>query len=99
LGTLTIHNLPTANKAVRTEIMTGLHNSPSLSLEVQRSLEQSDLNLEVQRQEFMTQAREEDNDSSLSERIAAELNGGVPLEESIRKQLGSVHILTDKLSS
>jgi Domain of unknown function (DUF4157) len=85
---------PTANKAVRTGIMTGLHNSPSLSLEVQRSLEASDANFEVQRQEFLTQAREEDNDSSLSERIAAELNGGVPLEENIRKQL-EAHFNTD----
>jgi hypothetical protein len=84
---LTIHNLPTANKAVRTEIMTGLHNSPSLSLEVQRSLEASDANLEVQRQEFMSEARETENSSSLSDRIANELNGGIPLEENVRKQL------------
>jgi hypothetical protein len=77
---------PTANKAVRTGIMTRLHNSPSLSLEVQRSLDQSDLNLEVQRQEFLTQAREAEENSSLSERISAELNGGVPLEQNIRKQ-------------
>jgi Domain of unknown function (DUF4157) len=85
---------PTANKAVRTGIMTGLHHSPSLSLEVQRSLEESDANLEVQRQEFMTEAREQENNSSLSDRIAQELNGGQPLEENIRKQL-EAHFNTD----
>jgi Domain of unknown function (DUF4157) len=85
---------PTANKAVRTGIMAGLHHSPSLSLEVQRSLELSDANLEVQRQEFLTQARETENNLSLSERIANELNGGVPLEENIRKQL-EAHFNTD----
>jgi Domain of unknown function (DUF4157) len=85
---------PTANKAVRTGIMTGLHNSPSLSLEVQRSLEASDANLEVQRQEYLTQARETENNSSLPERIANELNGGVPLEEGVRKQL-EAHFNTD----
>jgi hypothetical protein len=67
--------------------MTGLHHSPSLSLEVQRSLEISDANLEVQRQEFITEARETENSSSLSDRISNELNAGVPLEENIRKQL------------
>jgi Domain of unknown function (DUF4157)/Bacterial SH3 domain len=85
---------PTANKAVRTGIMTGLHNSPSLSLEVQRSLEASDVSLEVQRQEFLTEARESENNSSLSERIANELNGGQPLEENVRKQL-EAHFNTD----
>jgi Domain of unknown function (DUF4157) len=74
--------------------MTGLQHSPSLSLEVQRSLEASDASLEVQRQEFLTQARETENNSSLSERIANELNGGVPLEEGVRKQL-EAHFNTD----
>jgi Domain of unknown function (DUF4157) len=85
---------PTANKAVRAGIMTGLHNSPSLSLEVQRSLEESDANLEVQRQEFLTEARAQEENSSLSERIANELNGGIPLEEGVRKQL-EAHFNTD----
>jgi Domain of unknown function (DUF4157)/Bacterial SH3 domain len=85
---------PTANKAVRIGIINGLHHSPSLSLEVQRSLEESDLSLEVQRHEFMTEAREQENNSSLSERIAQELNGGVPLEENVRKQL-EAHFNTD----
>jgi Domain of unknown function (DUF4157) len=85
---------PTANKTVRTGIMTALHNSPSLSLEVQRSLEASDASLEVQRQAFMSEARETENNSSLSDRISQELNGGQPLEENVRKQL-EAHFNTD----
>jgi Domain of unknown function (DUF4157) len=54
----------------------------------------SSLSLEVQRQEFLTEARESENNSSLSERIAQELNGGQPLEENIRKQL-EAHFNTD----
>jgi hypothetical protein len=74
--------------------MTGLHHNPSLLLKVQRSLELSDANLEVQRQEFMTEARESENNSSLLERISQDLNGGIPLEQNIRKQL-ETHINLD----
>jgi Domain of unknown function (DUF4157) len=79
---------------MRIGIMTGLHHSPNLSLEVQRALEASDANLEVQRQEFITEAREQENNSSLSERIAQELNGGQPLEAGVGKQL-EAHFNTD----
>jgi hypothetical protein len=78
---------PIANKTVRTGVMSALQTSPALSLEIQRALENSDQSLEIQREQYLIEAREADESTPIADRITSSLNNGVPLEKNIRRLL------------